>query len=147
MNHINTKLPKQKTWTYSEVSSIIGDCIRFHRLLKGMSQKRLGKALGVTFQNIQKYEAGTINISVARLYHLSRIFDVPVQSLYGHLIDCNEDDQSETEKEARNVLAFVESHEGFELNRAFDKIKDPQVKRKIVDLVKSIPKEVTNNEQ
>ena len=60
----------------------VGSRVRLRRTLMGMSQEKLGQALGLTFQQVQKYERGTNRISASRLYHLSLIFDVPVEHFF-----------------------------------------------------------------
>src|ERR1700734_248682 len=66
----------------SPIDIHVGSRIRLRRTLLGMSQEKLGDALGLTFQQVQKYERGTNRIGASRLYHLSRVLDVPVEFFF-----------------------------------------------------------------
>ncbi len=119
----------------------VGSRVRLRRLIIGMSQEKLGEKMNLTFQQIQKYEKGTNRIGASRLFQLSQILDVPMSYFF-------EDAPikpgaaaapgfAEPKGEAF-LLDFLNTREGLELNRAFVRIKDPKVRRKIIDLVRSL---------
>ena len=119
----------------------VGGRIRLRRMMNGLSQERLGEQMGLTFQQIQKYEKGTNRVGASRLFHLAQVLEVPVSYFF-------EDLEAETEshgipgfaetKSQDFVLEFLNSREGLELNRAFVKIQDPQVRRRLIELIRSM---------
>ncbi len=119
----------------------VGGRVRMRRILIGLSQEKMGEQLGVTFQQVQKYEKGSNRISASRLWQMSKILGVPVAFFF--------DDLPESETgEARTgfgesagegaLMDFLSSADGFQLNRAFSQIDDPNVRRKLVDLAKAL---------
>jgi transcriptional regulator with XRE-family HTH domain len=118
----------------------VGSRVRLRRNMLGMSQEKLGESLGITFQQIQKYEKGTNRVGASRLQAISTILSVPVSFFFedapGHETGGNRglaEDSSTT-----YVVDFLNSAEGLQLNRAFVKIADARVRRKVVDLVKAL---------
>ena len=109
-------------------------------MMIGMSQEKLGVEVGLTFQQIQKYEKGTNRIGASRLYQLSQILDVPIQYFFKDLpSDPGEArDGKGTSGEDPVIYEFLNSREGLELNRAFVRISDVKVRRSIVDLMRSL---------
>lgn len=123
----------------------VGSRVRLRRLLVGMSQEKLGEQLGLTFQQVQKYEKGTNRVGASRLYEISRILNVPVQYFYEEMADNDarplNDDLAFAEAEGSPfVMDFVSSSEGLQLNRSFFEIRDPAVRRSVIDLIKSLAK-------
>lgn len=124
----------------------VGGRIRLRRNMQGMSQEKLGEQLGLTFQQIQKYEKGINRIGASRLFELARVLGVSVQFFYDDAPGTTSDYKSKSasaggfgERQAdRFVVDFLSSREGVELNKAFVKIADPKVRRSIVDLVRSL---------
>jgi transcriptional regulator with XRE-family HTH domain len=118
----------------------VGSRIRFRRNMLGMSQEKLGESLGITFQQIQKYEKGTNRVGASRLQAIASILDVPVSFFF----DDAPGGQSGTgaglaeESPTSFVVDFLNSAEGIQLNRAFARISNPVVRRKMIDLVKAI---------
>jgi transcriptional regulator with XRE-family HTH domain len=110
-------------------------------MLLGMSQERLGESMGLTFQQVQKYEKGVNRIGASRLFQISKILDVPVQFFFEeapHVGDRHHArGMAEPESEAF-ILEFLNSREGLELNRAFVKIGNAKVRKTIVDLVRAL---------
>ena len=109
------------------------------RVLIGMSQERLGDALGLTFQQVQKYEKGTNRIGASRLQQISRILGMPVEFFFegsptGDREPVGFNDASDT----TYVADFLATNEGVQLNRAFLRIKDAKMRRRVVDLVNAI---------
>jgi transcriptional regulator with XRE-family HTH domain len=111
-------------------------------MLLGMSQERLGESMGLTFQQVQKYEKGVNRIGASRLFQISKILDVPVQFFFEEAPHIGGDGtavrgMAEADSEAF-ILEFLSSREGLELNRAFVKIADPKVRKSVVDLVRAL---------
>ena len=120
----------------------VGSRVRMRRVLIGMSQEKLGDALGLTFQQVQKYEKGTNRIGASRLQQMSAVLTVPVSFFFdgapgseGAAIDMVE------QRSSAFVVDFLSTSEGLQLNKAFVRIKDPRVRRRVVDLVSSLSAE------
>ena len=105
----------------------------------GISQEQLGDALGLTFQQIQKYEKGQNRIGAGRLFRISQILSVPVEYFYEGLStgDANPEAQEASER-SEAAQAFLASPEGHALSIAFQRIPDAATRRRIVDLVTTI---------
>jgi transcriptional regulator with XRE-family HTH domain len=119
----------------------VGTRIRMRRMLVGMSQEKLGEQLGLTFQQVQKYEKGTNRVSASRLFHVAQVLGVTVQYFYEDLPDGAEVGAVEGFAESGEqavITNFLNSAEGLQLNRAFHQITDSDVRRRVVELVKSI---------
>ncbi|MGB3389759.1 MAG: helix-turn-helix transcriptional regulator [Pseudaminobacter sp.] len=117
----------------------VGSRIRLRRNMLGMSQESLGERLGITFQQIQKYEKGTNRVGASRLQAISSILNVPVSFFFEDQPNQPEASKGFAEDASGTFsLDFVGSAEGLQLNRAFVKISDPKVRRKIIDLVKAL---------
>jgi transcriptional regulator with XRE-family HTH domain len=109
-------------------------------MLLGMSQEKLGEHLGLTFQQIQKYEKGINRIGASRLFDLSKVLGVPVQFFYEELPVSEGAGEAPGfgEQPAESyAVEFLGSREGLELNKAFARITDPKVRRSIVELVRA----------
>jgi transcriptional regulator with XRE-family HTH domain len=129
----------------------VGSRVRVRRTLMGMSQEKLGESLGLTFQQVQKYEKGTNRIGASRLFALAQVLGVPIQYFYDELNSNHSAPMTATgfsERPAETyVVEFLASREGVELNKSFVRITDPKVRRTIIDLVKSLANaEVTDYE-
>jgi transcriptional regulator with XRE-family HTH domain len=118
----------------------VGNRVRIRRMLIGMSQERLGDLLGLTFQQVQKYEKGVNRIGAGRLFEVARILNVPIDFFYEGLNATNPSGES-TEAVAPPVMEFVSSGEGLQLSLAFMKIRDAKVRKRVLDLVKSLADE------
>ena len=118
----------------------VGSRIRLRRTMLGMSQEKLGESLGITFQQIQKYEKGTNRVGASRLQNISSILNVPVSFFFEDAPGEPSLDPSGFSEPSSStyVVDFLSSSEGLQLNRAFVKISDPKVRKKIVDLVKTL---------
>ncbi len=122
------------------VDTHVGSRVRLRRMLLGMSQEKLGDAMNLTFQQVQKYEKGVNRIGASRLFHISRILDVPVQFFFEEAPQLNGPavaGMAEPESQTF-ILEFLNSREGLELNRAFVKIGDAKVRKSVVDLVRAL---------
>ena len=118
----------------------VGARVRLRRTLLGMSQEKLGKALGLTFQQVQKYERGANRIGSSRLFQLSRILDVPVSFFFDEMTtDTTKkaDGMAEGNKQVFEVDK-LSRRETLELVRAYYKITDPTVRKKIFEMVKAV---------
>jgi transcriptional regulator with XRE-family HTH domain len=113
----------------------VGNRVRIRRMLIGMSQERLGDLLGLTFQQVQKYEKGVNRIGAGRLFEVSRILNVPIDFFYEGV---NAQPGAGGPEAAPPVMEFVSSGEGLQLSLAFMKIKDAKVRKRVLDLVKSL---------
>lgn len=121
----------------------VGSRIRLRRTMLGMSQEKLGESLGITFQQIQKYEKGTNRVGASRLQNISNILNVPVSFFFEDAPgDAGSGPTGMEEASSSNyVVDFLSSSEGLQLNRAFVKISDQKVRRKVVELVKALAAE------
>ncbi|MFO1150146.1 MAG: helix-turn-helix domain-containing protein [Alsobacter sp.] len=118
----------------------VGSRVRMRRVLIGMSQERLGDALGLTFQQVQKYEKGTNRIGASRLQQISRILGMPVEFFFDGAPAGDQEPASGFAEVADTpyVADFLSTNEGVQLNRAFLRIKDAKMRRRVVDLVNAI---------
>lgn len=119
------------------IDAQVGNRVRIRRMLIGMSQEKLGDLLGLTFQQVQKYEKGINRIGAGRLFEIARILDVPIDFFYEGVTG----EAGGFAEESAPVLEFVSSNEGLQLSLAFMKIKDPKVSKRVLDLVKSLAEE------
>lgn len=118
----------------------VGSRLRMRRMLVGMSQEKLGESLDLTFQQIQKYEKGSNRISASRLYDMSRILDVPVQFFFDDMARSDVANRGKAHKSPGSfeMIGFLSSPDGAQLVRTFSEIESPEVRRNILDLVKSV---------
>src|SRR5690348_5478877 len=128
------------------VDKYVGSRVRMRRIMLGMSQEKLGEALGLTFQQIQKYEKGTNRVGASRIKQISEILQVPVSFLFegGPTGTANAEGFSE-DASPSYISDFLATSEGLALTRAFTSIGDAKLRRSIVDLVEQIAaREVSN---
>jgi transcriptional regulator with XRE-family HTH domain len=117
----------------------VGARVRMRRLILGMSQGKLGEALDVTFQQVQKYEKGANRIGASRLQQLARVLDVPPAYFFEDAPSGEPRPPGFAEDEGHNhFVDFLSTSEGLQLNRAFAAIRDAKVRKKILDLVVSL---------
>lgn len=117
----------------------VGSRIRMRRNMLGMSQEKLGESLGITFQQIQKYEKGTNRVGASRLQAIASIMEVPVAFFFE---DAPGGAGLAEESQNTYVVDFLSSAEGLQLNRAFARISDPKVRRKIIDLTRALAEDI-----
>ena len=124
----------------------VGSRVRLRRTLLGMSQEKLGDAVGLTFQQIQKYERGANRIGASRLFELSRVLDVPVSFFFD---DMSEEVKSTGGRQVAGMQDQVQApfesdplsrRETLELVRAYYKITDPRVRKRLFELAKALAK-------
>ena len=140
----------------SSIDAHVGSRVRLRRMLIGMSQEKLGELLGLTFQQVQKYEKGANRIGASRLFDISQILAVPVSYFFDDVSDevaaqhrltngngnghvhGNGNGHYKDLESGPHMMEFVSSAEGFQLIRAYTKITDPRVRKRVLDLVKSL---------
>lgn len=153
-----TLTPKKKTKGSADLLDIhVGKRLRVRRALLGVSQEKLAESIGLTFQQIQKYERGTNRISASRLYQFSQILDVPITYFYeqigesadfledveddsaeGGLSDGEQDLLDEGEEKPVNVNSMLERRETLDLIRFYYAISDSRMRRDILRFIKSM---------
>jgi transcriptional regulator with XRE-family HTH domain len=130
----------------SPIDVHVGARVRLRRTLLGMSQEKLGDALGLTFQQVQKYERGVNRIGASRLFDLSRVLDVPIGFFFDDMPDALGGGGASA---ARRSYGLAERQEGFdddtlhrretlELVRAYYRITEPAVRKRVFELIKSL---------
>ena len=131
----------------SPIDVHVGGRVRLRRTLLGMSQEKLGDALGLTFQQVQKYERGVNRIGASRLFDLSRVLDVPIGFFFDDMPDAL--GNAGGMNAARRGFGLAEQQEGFddetlhrretlELVRAYYRINDAAVRKRVFELIKSL---------
>ena len=117
----------------------VGSRVRMRRMMLSMSQEKLGDALGLTFQQVQKYEKGTNRIGASRLQQISHILQVPVAFFFEGAPNPGPHPDGMREAPSPTYVAdFLATSEGLALTKAFMRIKEPKLRRRIVDLVEQI---------
>ena len=112
-------------------------------MLIGMSQEKLGELLGLTFQQVQKYEKGVNRIGAGRLFQVAHILGVPIDYFYEGVSGSQDGAPGFAEPGGASppVMEFLSSGEGLQLSLAFMRIRDPKVRKRVLDLVKSLSAE------
>ena len=118
----------------------VGSRIRMRRKMLGLSQEKLGERLGITFQQIQKYEKGTNRVGASRLQAMSDALEVPVAYFFPDATTAAT--EGFKEDGATFVMDFMSTSEGIDLTRAFTRIRNPKIRRKVVELVRSLAEDV-----
>ena len=112
----------------------VGERVRQRRRMLGLSQETLAKEIGLTFQQVQKYERGSNRISCSKLFEISRVLKVPVDFFFHGLPGDDGEEFSDSASE-RTILSFLATAEGVELAKFFPQIQNPKWRRKITELV------------
>jgi transcriptional regulator with XRE-family HTH domain len=119
----------------------VGSRVRMRRMMLSMSQEKLGNNLGLTFQQVQKYEKGTNRIGASRLQQISNILQVPVSFFFEgapHVGTAARVDGMSEAPSPAYVSDFLATSDGLALTKAFMRISDSKLRRRIVDLVEQI---------
>ena len=125
--------------TPNPIDKHVGSRVRMRRMLMGMSQEKLGEALGLTFQQVQKYEKGTNRIGASRLKQISQVLGVPIGFFFdGAPVGAGEEGGFAESPSTGYVADFLSTSEGVQLNKAFIRIRDQKVRKRIVDLVNAL---------
>ena len=121
------------------IDTHVGSRVRLRRMMLGMSQEKLGENLGITFQQIQKYEKGTNRIGASRLQHIATVLRSRSPSSSKTRPARRREAAGMAEaRPASYVVDFLSSSEGIQLNKAFVRIKDAKLRRRIIDLVRAV---------
>jgi transcriptional regulator with XRE-family HTH domain len=122
----------------NRIDKYVGSRIRVRRQTLGISQRKLAHALGVTFQQIQRYENGTSRIGAGRLHHLSQVLQAPPAFFFQGETNMSVGRSSETRTASPvRLMRFVGTREGIALARAFGRL-DVKLRWRIVNLVQSL---------
>jgi len=141
-NFKSTTLPKKQA---NPIDGQVGSRLRLRRMMIGMSQEKLGEMLGLTFQQVQKYEKGVNRIGAGRLFEIARILGVPIQYFYESVTEQLASTPGFAERDSQPVLEFVSSGDGLQLSLAYMRIKDPKVRKRVLDLVKSLAEDTSES--
>jgi transcriptional regulator with XRE-family HTH domain len=126
----------------------VGSQVRARRTMLRMSQEKLADGLGLTFQQVQKYEKGANRIGASRLQQIARILKVRVSFLFNGLPEPQRQPQvSGDALSPTELYEFCASHEGLSMSKAFMRIPNPKLRRSIVALVEQIAADATSNRQ
>lgn len=136
---------RQKSDKPNPIDVHVGARVRLRRTLLGMSQEKLGEAIGLTFQQVQKYERGANRVGASRLYDLSRVLDVPVAYFFEEMgaavasaAEARLGGMAEASPSPSYEADPMMRRETLELVRAYYRINDPQIRRRLFDLTKAI---------
>ncbi|WP_165185050.1 helix-turn-helix domain-containing protein [Caulobacter soli] len=121
----------------------VGGRVRMRRKLLGVSQEQLADSLGLTFQQVQKYERGANRVSASKLYEIAKTLQVPVSFFFDGLADpMDGSDGDEIGQQAERIVQeFLTTPEGLELAEVFPKIGRGRVRRQVLDLVRAMAEE------
>lgn len=138
-------LPAGRPGVPNPIDIHVGGRVRLRRTILGLSQERLGEKLGLTFQQVQKYERGTNRIGASRLYDLSRVLEVPIQFFYDDMTMETAGQSprlraglAEAQGAAYSEADPMNKQETLELIRAYYRIKDPVVRQRIYELCRAM---------
>ncbi len=130
------------------VDKHVGSRVRMRRVLLGMSQEKLGEALSLTFQQVQKYEKGTNRIGASRLNQISKTLGVPVSFFFdGAPLDASLGDGDQTSagfaenEQATYISDIMSTADGLQLAKAFSRIRDPKRRRMIIAMANTLAEE------
>jgi transcriptional regulator with XRE-family HTH domain len=125
--------------TPNPIDKHVGSRVRMRRMMISMSQEKLGERLGITFQQVQKYEKGTNRIGASRMHQIANILGVPVSFFYEGAPGADAAAAGFADSGNPTYLSdFLATSEGHALSKAFMKVSDPKVRRRIVDLVEAM---------
>ncbi|MEE9347212.1 MAG: helix-turn-helix domain-containing protein [Robiginitomaculum sp.] len=125
----------------------VGTRVRLRRQVMKYSQEKLGNALGVTFQQVQKYERGSNRVGASRLWKMSQVLDVPITFFFEGLGDYLPVDGFAEEGQRPVVYDFINSTDGVALAMAVSKIKSKPVRRRILELARSLAGEEIDGDE
>ena len=116
----------------------VGGRIRMRRRLLGVSQEKLAEALGLTFQQVQKYERGANRVSASKLYEIARTLQAPIAYFFEGLTDPSALEPSDAVSSEQIVNDFLMTGEGLELAAVFPRVRRGPVRRRILDLIRAL---------
>ena len=116
----------------------VGTRIRMRRKVLGMSQEKLAERLGLTFQQVQKYERGANRVSASKLYQAARALQTPISYFFEGLAEPDSESGAKADSAERAIGDFLSTPEGLELASVFPKIRDAGVRRQMLELVRAM---------
>lgn len=118
----------------------VGARVRMRRRTAGLTQQALADALGLTFQQVQKYERGANRISASKLYEIARFLSSPVSYFFEGLTgpEAGEGEDQRAQALEQSIRDFLRTPEGLELARLYPHVHPPQVRRRMLDLVRTL---------
>lgn len=125
----------------------VGTRVRLRRQVMKMSQEKLGDQLGVTFQQVQKYERGANRVGASRLWKMSQVLDVPVGFFYDGLDQMDGSAEFAEDDQLPIVYDFINSTDGVNLAKAVSQIKSKAVRRQILELARSLAKDAAADDE
>jgi len=138
---IVNQVPKQSAKSPNPTDVYVGSRVRMRRKMLGLSQEKLGDKLGITFQQIQKYEKGTNRVGASRLQAMANAMEVPVSYFFPDATDGAHGGMQE--ESAAFMMDFMSTSEGLDLSRAFTRIRSAKVRRKVVELVRAMAEDAS----
>lgn len=123
------------------VDTHVGQRVRMRRSLVGMSQEKMAESLGITFQQVQKYERGTNRVSASKLYLISKILSVPVAYFFDNFENKGTSPAygfADNAQEALDETDIMTSKETLDLLRVYYSIKDQDARKKLASMIKSV---------
>lgn len=154
-SNANEKAEKPYSQQPHHVDEFVGHKIKIRRKILGMSQSKLGDAIGLTFQQVQKYERGTNRIGASRLYELSKVLKTPVAYFFegldlgGYSQNVSSSLRVAEHKAEPYEASWLSNKELLDLVKAYNKIQDPQLRKQILDFTRSLAQhfEESNGEE
>jgi transcriptional regulator with XRE-family HTH domain len=122
----------------NQIDRHVGGRVRMRRMMIKMSQEKLGDALGLTFQQVQKYEKGTNRIGASRLQQIAGVLGVPVDFFFNGAPGPDSPAEGLSETAAPSYEADLLTAEGLKLLRAFHMVKNPKIRRRLVELTQAL---------
>lgn len=138
---VNQKISPSQKGKPHDVDIHVGSRVRLRRSALGLSQDQLGAAIGLSFQQVQKYERGANRIGASRLYEMSKVLQTPISFFFENLNNQELKEESNASYQADPAM----ERETLELMRAYHQIEDPKQRKKILKLVQVVAQETKKN--
>ncbi len=122
----------------AEVDMHVGARVRMRRRFLGLTQQALAESLGLTFQQVQKYERGANRVSASKLYEIARALHVPVPYFFEGLVDTGSDEDDSARNAELSIREFLMTPEGQELAKLYPRIGPSRLRRQVLELVRAI---------
>jgi transcriptional regulator with XRE-family HTH domain len=142
----------KKKGTPTEVDMHVGQRLRVRRSLLGLSQEKLAEAIGITFQQVQKYERGTNRVSAGRLFELSNVLEVPVSYFFDQVSETMGKPKalkllSDNKQEGYENGDTMSRKETLDLVRIYYSVEDPEARKDILKFVKSMAEHLSGSQK
>ncbi len=141
------KDPKHAPRAANPVDVHVGTRIRLRRQVLKMSQEKLGDKLGVTFQQVQKYERGSNRVGASRLWKISEVLEVPINFFFDGLSDNFTNGEFAEDDQMPIVYEFINSTDGVALAKAVSQIRSKAVRRQLLELARAMAKDSQGEEE